>query len=98
MSPFGTKVCVWLSFGTSCDNVGTMSNVETLSDTVWFTDKTVSRETLLVRLSDCKIHKFISAHNSYNKGLIVNLPKIGNHIIYLPECIVGIEDEDAVDF
>ena len=98
MSPFGTKVSVWLSFGTSCDNVGTMSNVETLSDKVWFTDKTVSREALLVRLSDCKIHKSISAHNSYKKGLIVNLPKIGNHIIYLPECIVGIEDEDAVDF
>lgn len=67
-------------------------------DTVWFTDKADSRETLLIRLSDCKIHKTTSAHNSYKKGLIVCLPQIGNHIIYLPECIVGIEDDDAVDF
>lgn len=67
-------------------------------DTVWFTDKADSLETLLIRLSDCKIHKTTSAHNSYKKGIIVNLPKIGNHVIRFPECIVEFEDDNSVDF
>ena len=50
-------------------------------DTIWFTDKNSSDETILTRLSSLGLHKNLSPYNAYKQGKLVKLPFLGS--IYL---------------
>jgi len=52
-------------------------------DTIWFTDKNNSGETLLTRLSSLGLHKNLSPYNAYRQGKLVKLPFLGS--IYLKD-------------
>ena len=50
-------------------------------DTIWFTDKNSSGESILTRLSSLGLHKNLSPYNAYKQGKLVKLPFLGS--IYL---------------
>lgn len=52
-------------------------------DTIWFTDKNSSGETILTRLSSLGLHKNLSPYNAYKQGKLVKLPFLGS--IYLKD-------------
>lgn len=52
-------------------------------DTIWFTDKNSSGETVLTRLSSLGLHKNLSPYNAYKQGKLVKLPFLGS--IYLKD-------------
>lgn len=52
-------------------------------DTIWFTDKNSSGETILTRLSALGLHKNLSPYNAYRQGKLVKLPFLGS--IYLKD-------------
>lgn len=52
-------------------------------DTIWFTDKNNSGETILTRLSSLGLHKNLSPYNAYKQGKLVKLPFLGS--IYLKD-------------
>lgn len=52
-------------------------------DTIWFTDKNNSGETILTRLSSLGLHKNLSPYNAYRQGKLVKLPFLGS--IYLKD-------------
>ena len=52
-------------------------------DTIWFTDKDSSGETILTRLSSLGLHKNLSPYNAYRQGKLVKLPFLGS--IYLKD-------------
>ena len=52
-------------------------------DTIWFTDKNSSGETILTRLSSLGLHKNLSPYNAYKQGKLVKLPFLGR--IYLKD-------------
>lgn len=63
-------------------------------DTIWFTEKTDEFETMLIRLSSCKIRKNALVHKAYKKGLIVKLPYIGDHFIDLTKYTIEKSEDD----
>ena len=60
-------------------------------DTVWFTDKNSSGETILTRLSSLGLHKNLSPYNAYKQGKLVKLPFLGS--IYLNTDLLCEEQE-----
>ena len=52
-------------------------------DTIWFTDKNSSGETILTRLSSLGLHKNLSPYNAYKQGKLVKLPFLGS--IYIKD-------------
>lgn len=68
-------------------------------DSVWFTRRVMEgdAETELIRLNTCKVHKSVSAHNSYKRGVIVEPPKIGNFFMSDDELKeFGLTEDDVV--
>ena len=60
-------------------------------DTIWFTDKNSSGETILTRLSSLGLHKNLSPYNAYKQGKLVKLPFLGS--IYLNTDLLCEEQE-----
>lgn len=73
-------------------------------DSIWFTKKLDDCETKLIRLSDCKIHPTMSAHNAYKNGalsgkngVIIEPPKIGKFYMSDEELEeFGLTEDDVV--
>lgn len=60
-------------------------------DTIWFTDKNSSGETILTRLSSLGLHKNLSPYNAYKQGKLAKLPFLGS--IYLNTDLLCEEQE-----